>query len=109
MTGHCKEMTPEWEAEICADLRAGMPTRAILEKHEIGGRRLQKIQVRNNLLRGPEIEKRREEKMEKELSRISKPTEDEIFWREFPKRWDEATRPIRCLIWKRVKRRGVYW
>ena len=107
MTGHAKKMTPEWEAEICADLRAGMSTRAILEKHQIGGRRLQKIQTKNGLLRGAANQKRREDAIMLALKEV--PTEDEIFWREFPRLWDEATRPIRCLIWQREKRKGVYW
>lgn len=107
MTGHYLKMTPEWEKEICDDLRSGMPVREILEKHEIGGRRLQKIQIRNGLLRGPAAQKKRDAKIELELA--EKRTEDDVFWSEFPRLWDEATRPFRCLIWQREKRRGVYW
>lgn len=42
-------MTPEWEAQICADLRGGMRVIDVAEKHHIGKRRVMSIRDMNGI------------------------------------------------------------
>lgn len=51
MTGHYVPMTPEWEAQIVADLQSGMRIIDVAMKHEIGKRRVMNIRNKHGIER----------------------------------------------------------
>ena len=104
-----KEMTPDWEKEICADLMSGMKVNDITSKHHIGKPRLYEIMYRNGIerTRAP-APKRRRYTTPRPAPKVP-PTEEEVFMKEFPRLWDEATKPFRDMIHQREKKTGLYW
>ena len=92
-------ISEEQEERICEDLRAGLPVREIAGKHDISGKQLIRIQKKHGLLR----------KEPKPKPKIEAMSEDEIYRREFKKKWDKATAPFRDMIRIRENSRGVYW
>lgn len=104
-----REMTPEWEAEIVADLKSGMKINDITSKHHIGKPRLDQIKYRNGIVRERvSPAKRRRYRTVKPMPQVPL-TEEELFIKEFPKLWDEATKPFRDMIYQREKKTGVFW
>lgn len=84
-------MTPEWEAEIAADLRSGMKIDTIMVKHHIGYNRLAEIQCKYNLFR---------------QSGKRAAQEEAEFWNKFPTMWDEARFRI---IGRQKKKHSESW